>query len=312
MIGPGHGDAPGMQAGGVMIAERGSNDATTVAHRADTMPRGTQAVETVKRTTMRFLWERALRNRLVFEYGRENPEAALTSQAKLLGLLLATYTDPDLSIPARFSPSLSTLMKAGSMSRATAVKHLGVLEHTGWMVSVRPDRGTAARDHVSNRYRLTFPSWLVERAGGTVEGIEDLLRGSGSPHELGATSPSPSELDRATGSTGAGSRGRHNQHSPSPTSTGSTLRAPAVTVEYFTAPDDWTPEQDERAIVQARTWGIDRLEALTQFRKHVAAPEGSDWDWLFDEWVEETGGCYLEGDISDYFRALPAGAAIRI
>ncbi|WP_194522387.1 helix-turn-helix domain-containing protein [Cellulosimicrobium sp. JZ28] len=128
--------------------------------------------------TQRFEWERALL------------ASDLPGPARLVGLVLATMTDADLSIPDRFSPSLTTLAARCGQSRSTTANYLNRLEAAGWVNRARPTVEAARTEHARTGYRLRLP---VPRPPASPGGGPGLVQ----------------EPDRP--SPGAG----HNQHHPS-------------------------------------------------------------------------------------------------
>ncbi|WP_448072341.1 hypothetical protein [Georgenia yuyongxinii] len=96
-------------------------------------------------STERFEWERALL------------ASDLPAMARLIGFALATRTDSDLTIPAQYTPSLSTIGKWTGLSGTAVKKYLNVLEVTGWVRRIRPTVVAARMDHERTQYSLATP-----------------------------------------------------------------------------------------------------------------------------------------------------------
>ncbi|MFD1505271.1 helix-turn-helix domain-containing protein [Georgenia yuyongxinii] len=139
--------------------------------------------------TQRFDWERALL------------ASDLPASARLIGLTLATRTDPDLTIPADFTPSLSTIAKWTGLSRRAVQLHLNGLETAGWVTRSRPTVMAARVHHERTRYGLATPA------------------GAGAPDALGHEIPQPGEpsaLGLGNEVHGARAPVALNHHVPSP------------------------------------------------------------------------------------------------
>ena len=76
-------------------------------------------------------------------------------------MMLSTATDPDLSIPALYSPSLSLLAEWTGLGRSTVVRYLDTLEAECWLLRDRPTVEAARVLHERTRYTLTCPAELV-------------------------------------------------------------------------------------------------------------------------------------------------------
>lgn len=80
------------------------------------------------------------------------------SAGRLVALTLATYTDGDGTIPARFSPSLTALARASGLGRSTVMRALADLEEAGWIERRQPPVHLARTQGATTRYRLSTPS----------------------------------------------------------------------------------------------------------------------------------------------------------
>lgn len=120
--------------------------------------------------TQRFDWERAVL------------ASDLPGPARLVALVLAVRVNPDLSIPAEFSPSLTRLAKDSGQGRSTTARALNRLEADGWVVRDRPETEAAIRSHERTRYRLGIPSTESRSGTGVVperDGVEGTQSRSG-------------------------------------------------------------------------------------------------------------------------------------
>lgn len=129
-----------------------------------------------------------------FEYERSVRSSDLAPLSRLLALTLATWADVKTGvIPARLTPSLSTLEKATGMDRSTVRRHLNKLEAAEWVERDRPDPVEARTKKARTRYRLTIPTGVtVPEMDGDELGAEDAEARGTQPlvdTELGAESP---------------------------------------------------------------------------------------------------------------------------
>lgn len=147
----------------------------------------------------RFAWERLFLT-----------HSGLPSPARLIGLVLATKADPDMTIPARFSPSLSTLVALTGLGRGTVADHLNGLEAAGWVRRIRPTTAASFAGHQRTRYVLVVPagvpveegqntpseSWTSPGAGrGAVREPDGTSPGAGHKPALPITSSNTSAAD---------------------------------------------------------------------------------------------------------------------
>lgn len=148
----------------------------------------------------RYRWER-----LFMEH------SGLPSPSRLIGLTLATMTDPNLTIPEKFAPSWSTLQKLTGLSRGAVSKHLKELEGAGWIRRVPPTTAAALSRRDKNRYALLVPVGVpVENKPGTQFTTWTSSRDEREPvHEVDLTSsraehrPAPSSTSTSTSDAGA-------------------------------------------------------------------------------------------------------------
>lgn len=145
----------------------------------------------------RFTWERLFLK-----------HSGLPSPSRLIGMVLLTKADPDLTIPARFSPSLSTLKELTGLGRGTVAVHLNHLEAAGWVRRIRPTTAASYGGNERTRYGLIVP------AGVPVDEVQNTP--SGSRTSPGAGRGVVREPDG--GSPGAG-------HNPAPPNTSSSTSA---------------------------------------------------------------------------------------
>lgn len=129
-----------------------------------------------------------------FEYERSVRGSDLPPLSRLLALTLATWADVKTgAIPARLTPSLSTLEKATGMDRSTVRRHLNKLEVNEWVGRDRPDPVAARTQKARTRYRLTIPKGIQVPASDPNElGAEDTEARGAQPladAKLGAHSP---------------------------------------------------------------------------------------------------------------------------
>lgn len=151
--------------------------------------------------TIRFEWERAVK------------AADVTPMAKLLGLVLATYADPDGTIPERFTPGIARLCADTGASRNTVLAAMKVLEQSGLVAVARPentrrghrraDIGTVRRQR--NAYALALPQTSTGSADEPVTGSAAApVTGSVAAPQPSRSSPSPSPGSDADASASPG------------------------------------------------------------------------------------------------------------
>ena len=129
-----------------------------------------------------------------FEYERALLRSELPSGVRLVALVLATWADANSGlIPAKFTPSLSTLADATDLDRRTVIRHLDVLEAAQWIARGRPDPVKARTEHQRSRYRLTVPSGTTPPASGTTPpglvASGDMASGTTPPKTTKTTDP---------------------------------------------------------------------------------------------------------------------------
>jgi hypothetical protein len=129
-----------------------------------------------------------------FEYERSVRSSDLAPLSRLLALTLATWADVKTGvIPARLTPSLSTLEEATGMDRSTVRRHLNKLESAEWVGRDRPDPAAARARKARTQYRLTIPNGIAVPESDRDElGAENTeARGTQPPvdTELGAQGP---------------------------------------------------------------------------------------------------------------------------
>lgn len=98
-----------------------------------------------------------------WEFERAVLGSGLPAPARLILLALAVLADwPGGAIPARFTPSLSTLQEMTGLSRRALMNHLNDIERAekrdGWVVRSRPTKERARSEKERTRYRLVLPA----------------------------------------------------------------------------------------------------------------------------------------------------------
>lgn len=84
---------------------------------------------------------------------------------RLLMLILATSADQQTAvIPAKFTPSLTGLVRASGLARSTICIYLNRLETAGWLVRQRPTPQEARTKHARTRYALKVPKLVRQPA----------------------------------------------------------------------------------------------------------------------------------------------------
>lgn len=92
-----------------------------------------------------------------FDVERAVLDSDLPKLARLLALVLLTHADNETAeIPARFTPSLSTLARESGVDRSTVQRVLTRMESAGWLTRTRPPV-EQSRKGVRTRYRLAVP-----------------------------------------------------------------------------------------------------------------------------------------------------------
>lgn len=125
--------------------------------------------------TKRFEWERAVLS------------SYLPPPARLIGLTLATRVDSDLTIPAKYSPSLTRLELDTGLSRSAVGKHLTELERNGWLRRSRPTTAAALGRQERTRYALLFPDNQCSTSTSAPDALGTATQepGASTPHALG-------------------------------------------------------------------------------------------------------------------------------
>lgn len=159
------------------------------------------------------------------EYERAIRRSELPAPSRHLALTLATWADIDTgSIPDRFQPSISVLVDATGLSKASVLTHLKRLETEGWIGRDSPSRHDARTKHSRTAYRLALPAGARSgadhapeaRSGADLELGQELTKArSGADHGLGQElttrvpkSPESHQSPRA-GAPGTGPRPLH-------------------------------------------------------------------------------------------------------
>jgi hypothetical protein len=88
-------------------------------------------------------------------------QSTLDPPGRHLLLTLLTWADNDTaSIPARFTPSLTTLERSTGLARSTVAAWLNRLEALGWVVRTRPTAAAARGRKARTAYALAVPTGL--------------------------------------------------------------------------------------------------------------------------------------------------------
>ena len=97
-----------------------------------------------------------------FEFERAIRHSELPAPARHLALTIATWADVKSGrIPARMTPSLTTLAEATGLGRSTVQRQLNCLEEDGWVARDRPDPVAARTQQARTKYRLRIPKGAV-------------------------------------------------------------------------------------------------------------------------------------------------------
>lgn len=92
-----------------------------------------------------------------FDIQRAVLDSDLTTSARMVMVVLLDHAGVDpVNIPAKFSPSLTTLARKSGLCRSTVCSILAELESQGWITRGRPPV-EQSRKHVRTRYRLAVP-----------------------------------------------------------------------------------------------------------------------------------------------------------
>lgn len=99
-----------------------------------------------------------------WEFERAVFSSGLPAPSRLILLTLAAHTDAATCVvPAKFTPSLSTLAERTGLTRKTVIVHLDALDEAGWVDRVKPDVVAQRSQRARTQYRLTVPTGV----GGT-------------------------------------------------------------------------------------------------------------------------------------------------
>jgi len=134
----------------------------------------------------------------------------LPPPSRLVLMVLASLADwPGGVIPARFTPSLSTLADATGLSRSTVAEHLNGVEQRTWVDRKRPTVAAARGQKERTQYVLAVPAGCWVTADPASSPGDGLVREADQPSSPGDGPALVRELDWA--SPGAG-------HKPTTTS----------------------------------------------------------------------------------------------
>ncbi|MEY9995824.1 hypothetical protein ABIE67_007856 [Streptomyces sp. V4I8] len=122
-----------------------------------------------------------------FEFERAVRASSLPPLARLLALTIATWANPDTGvIPAKFQPSLSTLMAATGMSKGSLLTHRKTLDEEKWVTFTSPTLEDQRRKKARNVYKLHVPAGsATDLATGSAGDLDNPDTGSGADQELG-------------------------------------------------------------------------------------------------------------------------------
>jgi hypothetical protein len=94
-----------------------------------------------------------------FEFERAVKASSLPPLSRLLALTIATWANTDTGvIPAKFQPSLSTLMAATGMSKGALLAHRKTLDEEKWVTFTSPTPEDQRRKKARNVYKLHVPA----------------------------------------------------------------------------------------------------------------------------------------------------------
>lgn len=93
-----------------------------------------------------------------FDVERAVLGANLPPTSRYLMLVLCTRCDGGSStIPAKYQPSLTRLVRLSGLARSTVCVHLRILERRGWLIRKRPKVHLARTKHLRTNYILLVP-----------------------------------------------------------------------------------------------------------------------------------------------------------
>ena len=94
-----------------------------------------------------------------FEFERAVKASSLPPLSRLLALTIATFANSETGvIPARYQPSLSTLMSATGMSKGSLLTHRKTLDEEKWVTFTSPSLEDQRRKKARNVYKLHVPA----------------------------------------------------------------------------------------------------------------------------------------------------------
>ncbi|MFE9955859.1 hypothetical protein [Micromonospora sp. NPDC005299] len=174
-----------------------------------------------------------------WEFERAVLGSDLPAPARLILLALAVLADwPGGVIPAKFSPSLSTLQVMTGLSRSALATHLNAMERSarrdGWVVRARPTKRQAQMEKERTRYRLTVPASAGDGLASAPPGLASAGDGLGLVREV----------DRA--SAGGGHKPDHFQ------------------TYSQTAAKQQSPNAPEQIVIESTGANLEEAEAITK------------------------------------------------
>ncbi|SOD80053.1 hypothetical protein SAMN06272781_6844 [Streptomyces sp. 1222.2] len=122
-----------------------------------------------------------------FEFERAVKASSLPPLSRLLALTIATFANSDTGIiPARYQPSLSTLMAATGMSKGSLLAHRKTLDEEKWVTFTSPSPEEQRRKKARNSYKLHVPAGSApDLATGSPNDPDETDTGSAPDPELG-------------------------------------------------------------------------------------------------------------------------------
>jgi hypothetical protein len=122
-----------------------------------------------------------------FEFERAVKASSLPPLSRLLALTIATFANSETGvIPARYQPSLSTLMAATGMSKGSLLAHRKTLDEEKWVTFTSPSQEDQVRKKARNVYKLHVPAGsAADLATGSPDDLDNPDTGSAADPELG-------------------------------------------------------------------------------------------------------------------------------
>jgi hypothetical protein len=122
-----------------------------------------------------------------FEFERAVKASSLPPLSRLLALTIATFANSETGvIPARYQPSLSTLLAATGMSKGSLLAHRKTLDEGKWVTFTSPSLEDQVRKKARNVYRLHVPAGsTADLATGSPDDLDETDTGSAPDPELG-------------------------------------------------------------------------------------------------------------------------------